>query len=244
MRGKLYLASAILLSLALIAGVVTSCSSESYYFYNHPPEGWVPLGEGTQRDYQQSFVYGDFDGDGANEMVGSYSHSAVGMFIHENTTGGWEKSVLHPRFDPELTHTKGMDGGWPVKGIVSGDFDSDGFDEIITMADAVSYPPIHQKETVPFPGCIYIDWNENSGFTLNPLIWGQWGENVADNQCAIMVPLPIPSTFRGTITKGSFSDFLVRTLSRNGDVSDGHLYVLEQPEGTFNSVDYSISERT
>jgi len=159
-------------------------------------------------------------------MVGSYSHSAVGIYIHENTAGGSEKSILHPRFDPDLTHTKGMDGGWPVKGIVSGDFDADGIDEIITMADAVSYPPVHQKETVPFPGCIYIDWSEGSGFTANSLIWGQWGKNVADNQCAIMVPLPIPSAFRGTITSHNYSDFLVRTLLRNGDISDGHLYIL------------------
>lgn len=234
--------SAVLLGAALIAACLASCSSdvpESYEFYNHPPEGWIPIGEGTQKDYQQSFVYGDFDGDEVNEMVGSFSHSAVGMFIHENTGGSWEKSILHPRFDPDLTHTKGMDGGWPVKGIVSGDFDADGFEEVISMADAVSYPPVHQNQTVPFPGCIYIDWNETADFTANPLIWGQWGENVSDNQAAIMIPTPISSAFRGSNTTGNgFSDFLVKTLRRNGDVSDGHLYILEQPESTFNSVDY------
>ena len=110
------------------------------------------------------------------------------------------------------------------------------------MADAVSYPPVHEKETIPFPGCIYIDWNEDAGFTPNPLIWGQWGENVADNQCAIMVPLPVPSAFRGANADNGLSDFLVCTLLRNGDVFDGYLYILEQPESTFNSVDYRYIE--
>ena len=145
-----------------------SMEYEEHDFYNPPPTGWVSIGAGTDSDYQQTFCYGDFDNDGVKELVGSYSHSAVGIFIHEKTKDGWSRSVLHPKFDPSLTHIKGMDGGWPVKGLVSGDFDGDGFDEIISMADAINYPPVHGNgsDTIPFPGCIYIDWIDGKGFML------------------------------------------------------------------------------
>ncbi len=87
-----------------------SVEYEEHGFYNPPPTGWVSIGAGTEDDYQQTFCYGDFDDDGVKELVGSYSHSAVGVFIHEKTENGWSRSVLHPKFDPSLTHVKGMDG--------------------------------------------------------------------------------------------------------------------------------------
>ncbi|MCD6383905.1 MAG: hypothetical protein J7L88_05530 [Thermoplasmata archaeon] len=208
-------------------------------YYLPPPEGWHRMGRGTKEDYQQCFCYGDFDGDGEYEVVGSYSHSAVGVFIHRRAGGKWRMEVLHPKFDPSLNHVRGMDGGWPVKGLTSGDFDGDGIDEIITYADAVNFPPAHGNgsDTIPFPGAIYIDYVKGKGFVANPLIWGRWGEEISSRRAAIMLVYPVSSSFRGT-PEGGLMDFIVSTLHESHGEVDGRIYVLQQPSSTFNSVDY------
>lgn len=229
-----------------LIGLCLSCTSPAetcntlQEYYLPPPEGWLPIGNGTNENFQQTFGYGDFDGDGEGELVGTFSHSAVGIFIHNRDGNSWKREVLYPKFDPTLNHVKGMEGGWPVKGRVSGDFDADGREEFISMADVVSYPPIHGNgsDSVPFPGAIYVDWVEGKGFIANPLIWGAWGENVSSRSLAIMIPKPVPATFRGGLSNSALTDFLVATLHKNGDKAEGRLFVLEQPKATFNSTDY------
>ncbi len=121
--------------------------------------------------------------------------------------------------------------------MVSGDFDGDGFDEIISMADAINYPLIHGNgsDTIPFPGCIYIDWVEGKGFIANPLVWGKWGEDISSNKAAIMLVTPISSSFRGGIYNSSLMDFLVTTLHDTSNGQDGRVFILEQPDSTFAS---------
>jgi hypothetical protein len=164
----------------------------------------------------------------------------VGVFLHRQSGSLWNMSVLHPKFDPALNHVKGMQGGWPVKGLVTGDFDGDGRTEIITSADAISYPPIHGNgdDTIPFPGCIYVDWIAGQGFVANPLVWGQWGETLASNRAAIMAPVPVPMAFRSGLTLPGRFDFLVTTMHEEDGLAGSRLFVLEQPPGAFSSVDY------
>jgi hypothetical protein len=216
--------------------------SDSSYF-EHPPGEWSSIGCGTADDYQQCFDYGDFDCDGNNELIGNYSHSAIGLFIHKMIGNLWQMSIIHPKFEP-ANHIKGMNGSWPVKGFISGDFDDDGYPEILTMADQLVFPPIHKKEYYPFPGCIYIDWKEGEGFVANPLVWGQWGEKISSNKAAIMMPIEIPCTFRTQPCKNNYSDFLVKTLTEFDSMASARLFVLEQPESTFNSVDYRYETLT
>jgi len=251
MNGKIVrvISAVILLTIGTMGGYLLGSISHTegayYSYYNSPQSNWTSIGAGTEDDYQQTFCYGDFDNDGIKELVGSYSHSAVGIFIHEKTENGWNREILYPRFDPSLTHTKGMDGGWPVKGLVSGDFDGDGFDEIISMADAINYPPVHGNgsDTIPFPGCIYIDWVDGEGFVANPLVWGKWGEDISSNKAAIMIVTPLSSSFRGGSYNSSLMDFLVTTLHDTSNGQDGRVFILEQPDSTFSSVDYRyISE--
>jgi hypothetical protein len=203
------------------------------------PDNWLPLGAATEENFQQCFGYGDFNGDGNNEMVGSYSHSAVGMFIHSYINFYWGKEILHPKFDTDtIKRIKGMDGTWPMKGFTSGDFDGDGRYEIITYADQIMYPPVHADTVYPFPGCIYIDYIPDSGFVANPLFWGKWGEDDASNVVSVLRVTPVSSDFRDTIPPLGVKDFLVNTLWYNSSHYKGKFYILEQPETTFNSVDY------
>ncbi len=208
-----------------------------HFYFDVPPE-WELIGEGLFKDYQQCFGYGDFDGDGINELIGSFSHSAVGIFIHRRTGDFWKAEILHPKFDTAFTHIKGMLGGWPVKGFISGDYDGDGRKEILSMADQVNYPPLHNNQTVPFPGCIYIDYVDGKGFIPNPLVWGKWGEELSSNEISVMVPMAVTPDFRSEPYSGKFMDFLVTTLYYNNDRLNGRLFVLEQPAKTFNSYDY------
>ena len=84
---------------------------------------------------------------------------------------------------------------------------------------------------------IYIDWDDTENvFTVNPLIWGKWGEDICSNIAAIMGGTPISAQFRSDGYSGSLTDFLVRTMCNN--VEDSRLFVLEQPDETFNSFDY------
>ncbi len=203
------------------------------------PGNWFPLGAATMDNYQQCFGYGHFDNATEKKMVGSYSHSAVGMLLHHRINNTWIMSVLHPRFDPDTNlHIKGMLGTWPVKGFTSGDYDGDGRDEIITYADQIMYPPAHGDTVYPFPACIYIDFNPDSGFTANPLFWGSWGESDASNIVSVMRVTPVSTDFRDTVHPPGLKDFLVNTLWYNASKFKGKLYLLEQPAGTFNSVDF------
>ena len=94
-------------------------------------------------------------------------------------------------------------------------------------------------DTIPFPGCIYIDWVDGKGFVANPLVWGKWGEGISSNKAAIMVPLPVPSTFRGSaVSSEKLMDFLVVTLHDTFRGMEGRVFLLEQPDNTSSSVDY------
>lgn len=209
---------------------------EDSSYFQTPPEYWRLIGKATEYDYQQCYGFGDFDGDGASELIGNFSHSALGLFIHDFDGSEWSQSVIHHKFDPAFRE-QGMDGSWPVKGFVSGDFDGDGLPEILTMADQIMYPPAHPQPRYPFPGCIYIDWDEeNAEFTANPLVWGTWGEEIGSNKAAIMMMIPISTHFRASGYNENLKDFLVSTMI--GDVHDSRLFVLEQPHETFNAYDY------
>lgn len=228
----------IILNLFLILCTNLSLYSQldTNYFLT-PPEEWNLVGEATIKDYQQCFGYGDFNDDTKSELVGNYSHSAIGLFIHnKDSNGKWKASIIHPKFDPD-NRIKGMSGSWPVKGFITGDFDDDGVMEIITYADQIMYPLAHAEARYPFPGCIYIDWDNNQKkFIANPLVWGEWGENICSNKAAIQTVLPISSQFRSDSSISNLSDFLVRTMCN--DVKDSRLFVLEQPKETFNSFDF------
>jgi len=218
-----------------VSPVVTIAQLDTSYFLP-PPPWWHLIGEATSGDYQMCYGYGDFNNDGISELTGNYSHSSIGFFIHKRINGKWIKTIIHQKFDPS-NHIKGMDGSWPVKGFTSGDFDGDGSKEIITYADQIMYPPAHQTERFPFPGCIYIDWdNTNNKFIANPLVWGKWGEEIGSNKAAIMTVTPISPAFRSDGHTYNLKDFLVRTMCN--DVKDSRLFVLEQPKETFNSFDY------
>lgn len=204
------------------------------------PNDWFPLGDTTTGNYQQCFGYGDFDGDGHKEMVGSYSHSAVGLLLHRYINSQWEKEILHPKFDTvKALQIQGMNGTWPMKGFTSDDFDGDGRYEIITYADQIMYPPYHNDTVYPFPGCIYIDYNPDSGkFIPNPLFWGTWGECYSSSVVSVMRATPVSADFRDTIHPTGIKDFLVNTLWYNDSLFKSKFYILEQPASTFNSVDY------
>ncbi len=133
-----------------------------------------------------------------------------------------------------------MEGSWPVKGFVSCDLDGDDLPEIITYADQIMYPPAHQEARYPFPGCIFIDWDEDKNeFTVHPLIWGKWGENICSNVAAIQTVIPISAKFRSDGYKGDLKDLLVRTQTNfSANKCDSRLFVLEQPDASFTSCDY------
>lgn len=139
----------IVLNICISQKIILAQLDTTYFL--PPTEGWRLIGEAPSEDYQMCFGFGDFDGDSISELVGNYSHSAVGLFIHNMNAGKWIKSIIHPKFDPS-NRIPGMNGSWPVKGFVSGDFDGDDQPELITMADQIMYPPAHGAARYPFPG--------------------------------------------------------------------------------------------
>ena len=213
-------------------------------YFLPPPPNWHLIGQATSDDYQMCYGFGDFDNDNNPELVGNYSHGAIGFYIHNYIGGNWTKSLIHPKFDP-VYNIKGMLGSWHIKGFTSGDFDGDNKPEIITYADQVMYPPIHFQLRYPFPGCIYLDWDSiTNSFVANPLVWGQWGEEITSNSASVLSVSPITSQFRGDGYTGVLSDFLVRTQTNSDSIhSDGRLFILEQPEETFSSYDYRYNMR-
>lgn len=230
---RLFILLATVMVLGNVYGQIITNELTSY------PANWFPLGATTLHNYQQCFGYGDFDGDGTKEMVGSFSHSWPGMFIHRYDGNQWNYSVLHPKFAPDTAlHIKGMNGTWPVKGFTSGDFDGDGRYEIITYADQIMYPLAHGDTVYPFPGCIYIDYKTDSELVANPLFWGSWGEADASSIVSVLRVTPVTAGFRDTIHNSGVKDFLVNTLWNDSSRFKGRMYILEQPQGTFNSVDY------
>jgi hypothetical protein len=73
----------LMINLFLLIPVFLSAQVQDSFYFFPPPEEWNLIGEATFEDFQQCFGFGDFDGDSQSELVGNYSHSAIGLFIHD-----------------------------------------------------------------------------------------------------------------------------------------------------------------
>ncbi|MHA1408371.1 MAG: hypothetical protein ACTSSG_13455 [Candidatus Heimdallarchaeaceae archaeon] len=200
--------------------------------WQKPPEGWHEIGVPMIDDFQQTQSFGDFSGDGKLEMIGSYSHTQVGIFRHfrENENAEWQVETLHPRFD----HQGDSSYTWPVKGLENADVDGDGYQELVSLADIVYYPPNHGGKGRSFPGAIYIDPNEKASWEPKPLFYGAWAENLTGG--IMVIPSFVPRTFSGSMEQGYHI-----LLSCNRALNNkyyGHVYLLEQPEEGFYPYDY------
>lgn len=227
-------------------GSSSASDATEHDFFTGIPGTWRRGCAFVPGDYQQCFGYGNFTGSPHHQMLGSWSHSHPGLFLHtRGADGTWAFTLADPRFDPNNTR-RGMDSAWRVKGFDSGDYDGDGLVEVISFSDAVHFPLAHGNTTFSFPGGIYMDYNLSAGaWVMNPLFWGSWGEALASATCSNQFVFPVNASFRqhGLLTSQYPpvpTDFLVATLQANPDnrTSCGRLYVLEQPDATFAAVDY------
>ncbi|MGQ4895039.1 MAG: hypothetical protein ACP6IQ_10505, partial [Candidatus Njordarchaeia archaeon] len=140
------------------------------------------------------------------------------------------RTVLHPIFDPNNAN------GWPVKGLIGGDIDNDGYPEIITAADVVRYP-YGSNNKRPFPGAIYIDLNEDY-FQPQPLIWGKWGEKISNDSLAIIIPKIIDPKFRNSTN--TLPDILIATGTEVDGKLGSRVFILEQPPDGFGKYNYTF----
>ncbi len=206
--------------------------------YNNLEGWWIPIGASPNYNDEehsfQSIVVGDLFGNDSLVAVTHYHHGQCGVFLNTNYSGTWEKEFLHPKF------VRGTEksGGWPVKGLVGGDIDNDGYKEIVTGADVVSFP-LEGEKYRPFPGVIFIDLNEpDSLINPQPLVWGNWGEEIANRDFSALGPSVISPGFRSK--DNLLPDIMVMTSTEfNGMSGCSRLFLLEQPADGFNNYNYT-----
>ncbi|MHA1614797.1 MAG: hypothetical protein ACTSYJ_08105 [Candidatus Thorarchaeota archaeon] len=226
--------SAILVFTMLIGIYLAPCFIGHEYF-NDNLDTWqiISVGE-TSPEIHASYqvaLSGDYLGTGEIVTITNYHHGHPGIFIHQNESGTWTRSPLHPLFDSN------NENGWPVKGLASADFDSDGYPEIVTAMDVVYYPENHITTMgVPFPGVIYIDPN-NPNSEPQPLVWGAWGENITSTGISNCVPAPVSPTFRSPTNDKV--DILVPTMTDCFGGYAARVFLLEQPEAGFEVYNYT-----
>ncbi|MGQ4911568.1 MAG: hypothetical protein ACP6KW_05305 [Candidatus Thorarchaeota archaeon] len=225
---------AIFVFAVLLGAYLAPCLVEHEYF-NDSLDGWqiISVGE-TSPEISASYqvaLSGDYLGTGEIVTITNYHHGHPGIFVHRNTSGSWTRTPLHPLFDPD------NQDGWPVKGLASADFDSDGFPEIITAMDAVYYPENHiGTGGRPFPGVIYIDPN-SPGSQPQPLVWGAWGENITSTGISNCVPNPVDPAFRSPTNDKV--DILVPTMTDCFGGSAARVFLLEQPDAGFAAYNFT-----
>ncbi len=231
---------AIVLTIVIIVGLAFGLYSypcfSSHEYFNEFPDEWKIISTGhTSDDIFESYqvaLSGDFLGSGEIVTIACYHHRRPGIYVNYQDGGTWNRYPLHHLFDLD------NEDGWPVKGIVSADFDSDGLPEIITAMDSVLYPPTHLKSgsTKPFPGVVYIDPNEP---TINPqpLVWGAWGENITSTSIANCIPTPIDPKFRSPTNNKM--DIIVPTMTKVASGDGARVFMLEQPEKGFGAVNFT-----
>jgi hypothetical protein len=238
----------IFLLIAFVISVFIGCTEKKdlntiHDHYNTLEDCWIPIGASPNYNDEehsfQSIVLGNLFGNDSLVALTHYHHGACGVFLNTNYSETWEKEFLHPKF---VRGTE-FSGGWPVKGLVGGDIDSDGYKEIVTCADVVSFP-LEGEEYRPFPGVLFIDLNE-PGSLLNPqpLVWGKWGEEIANRDFSSLCPQIISPSFRSK--DNSLSDIMVMTSTEfNGMTGSSRLFVLEQPSEGFNNYNYTYEMPT
>ncbi|MEA1959072.1 MAG: hypothetical protein U9N44_05335 [Chloroflexota bacterium] len=211
--------------------------------FNALEDWWIPIGaspnyNGEEHSFQ-TMVVGDLFGNGSQVALTHYHHGACGIFINTNYSGTWEKEFLHPNF----VRRAEFSDCWPVKGLIGGDIDNDGFKEIVTCADVVSFP-LEGEKYHPFPGVIFIDLNEPSSLiNPQPLVWGNWGEEIANRDFSSLFPHVISPSFRNK--DNGLPDIMVTTATMfNGMTGSSRLFVLEQPVDGFNNYNYTYETPT
>ena len=211
--------------------------------FNALEEWWIPIGASPNyNDEEHSFqtmVVGDLFGNDSLVAVSHYHHGQCGVFLNTNYSGTWEKEFLHPNFVRGTENS----GGWPVKGLIGGDIDNDGYKEIVTCADVVAFP-LEEEKYRPFPGVIFSDLNE-PGSLINPqpLVWGNWGEEIASRDFSSLCPSVISPGFRSN--DNLLSDIMVMTSTEYNDMTgSSRLFVLEQPVDGFNNYNYTYDTPT
>lgn len=222
----------IILILTSVLVYLSPCFLKHRY-YNNLPNYWhilgVPEKDGDISDSYQCAVTGHFYGNETLYTITNFHHGRVGIFLHKFSNGKWIRSVLDQLFNPNNEY------GWRVKGLVSGDVDGDGYPEIVTAADAVKYP-YGSSLRRPFPGAIYIDLN-NGEPIIQPLIWGKWGEKIANDSLSIMIPKIITPKFRDP--ENPQADILVKTGTEVDGAIGSRVFLLEQPLGGFGNYNFT-----
>jgi len=224
---------AVLLAAARISWAVCTCEEGNPYC-NLIQDCWEIISTGFFDDnIQNSYQCGLRDdfllGTGGLVTATCHHHGHIGLFLETNSGGEWIKQPVHFMYDPENPE------GYPVKGIFSADLDLDGVPEIVTASDNVLFP------TPPFgvnsAGTTYIDLNEGPEPIIRILVWGEWGVEIT-SEGPNLRPLAIDPRFRRP--SNTKPDLLVNTVARTGEgVGIGRLFVLEQPDEGFSSVDYT-----
>jgi len=244
-KKRIIMIAAAAVSIALLLSsylffVIEKKETNPHDHYNALEDWWIPIG--ASPDYMdekhsfQTIVVGDLFGNGSRVALTNYHHGQCGVFLNTNYGGTWEKEFLHPKF------VRGTEksGGWRIKGLVGGDIDNDGYKEIITCADVVSFP-LEGERYHPFPGVIFMDLNE-PGTVLDPqpLVWGNWGEEIANRDFASLVPSIISPVFRNRSNR--LPDIMVMTSTEfEGMSGSSRLFLLEQPDDGFNDYNYTYT---
>ncbi|MCD6485550.1 MAG: hypothetical protein J7L47_10625 [Candidatus Odinarchaeota archaeon] len=222
------------LVVVLVTAFLSPCFL-SHNYYNEPESYWHKIGasagSGKHGLSYQTIVSGDLFGNGSLVAVSNYHHGQVGIFLHKLINGKWIRTVLHPKFTP------GTSDGWPVKGLIGADIDNDGFKEIITTADIISYPIGNEKKR-PFPGVIYIDLSDGKRINPQPLVWGKWGERLANDSFALLVPKILEPRFRAS--NNTLPDILVPTCTYVNHKHAVRIFILEQPPDGFGKYNYTF----
>ncbi|MGQ4834475.1 MAG: hypothetical protein ACP6IS_11360 [Candidatus Asgardarchaeia archaeon] len=204
-------------------------------YYNNLEPYWhkigVSAGSGKHGLSYQTIVSGNLFGNESLVVVSNYHHGQFGIFLHKLVNGKWVRTILHPKFEPESTN------GWPVKGLIGEDIDDDGIKEIITSADVISYPTINERKR-PFPGVIYIDLSKKGPIKPQPLIWGKWGEHIANDSFALLVPKVLDPQFRSP--NNTLPDILVSTCTYVDHKHAARIFILEQPPDGFDKYNYTF----
>jgi hypothetical protein len=229
-----------LLTVVFFCGCQNNDEDENHDHFNALENWWMPIGASPNYNDEehsfQSIVLGYLFGNDSLVALTHYHHGACGLFLNTNYSGTWEKEFLHPNF----VHRDEFSDCWPVKGLVGGDIDGDGYKETVTCADVVSFP-LEGEKYHPFPGVIFIYLNEpDSLVNPQPLVWGNWGEEIANRDFSSLCPHILSPSFRNK--DNNLTDILVMTSTEYNDITgSSRLFVLEQPSDGFNNYNYTYT---
>ena len=214
-----------------------SCVESGHGYFDMIPDCWQKIstaryGEDIMESYQCG-LRDDFFGNGSTVTITNYHHGHVGIFCETNASGEWVRTPIDYMYDPA------NDNGYPVKGIFSYDLDMDGDPEIFTAADQVIYTPANLSNVSRrnWAGTTYIDLNEGADPVIQILVWGKWAENIT-GKGPVLYPQVIDPRFRKP--SNTKPDLLLNTVDTSGEHCIARMFVLEQPEAGFASVNYTF----